>query len=488
MSKGNFIGGEWVPGDAGELVSVSPATAESVWSGRASSADQVSLAFTKARSAFTDWSQRTVESRLEVATAFQRIVREQLDSLALTISSEMGKPLWEAKTEAAAVAGKVDLAMEALRERRDTEVSEVGGMKAVTRYKPHGVLGVLGPFNLPAHLPNGHIVPALLAGNTVVFKPSELTPRTGEKMVEFWQQAGVPAGVINLVQGGRETGGSLVSDRGLDGILFTGSSRGGTAINQALAGQPQKIVALEMGGNNPLVVHQCQDTRAAAYQTILSAFITSGQRCTCARRLFLVRGEEADRFLEALVEMIGRIRVGYAEDAAEPFLGPVITAETGQRVQQAQKELLKRGATSRVPLESLRGNDALLSPGLLEITSLGETGDEEIFGPLLQVTRVDSFAQAIESANRTRYGLSAGLFSDNPECYREFLLKIRAGVVNWNRQTTGASGRLPFGGCGLSGNHRPSGYFAADYCSFPVASLESSRVEIPPTLQPGIEL
>ena len=249
----------------------------------------------------------------------------------------------------------------------------------------------------------------------------------------------------------------------------------------------RKIVALEMGGNNPLIVHEVKDIQAAAYETILSAYITSGQRCTCARRLILIEGSEAAGFIDALESFIARIRVGYFDDDVPPFMGPVVSAQTGIHIQAAQDSLLSRGAKAIVTMQKLRDNDSLLSPGLLDISNLDNLEDEEIFGPILQIIKVKSFEEALNSANNTKYGLSAGLLSDSHENFELFIKKIRAGVVNWNRQTTGASGKLPFGGCGLSGNHRPSGYFAADYCSYPVASLESDELRLPDQLQPGIE-
>ena len=486
MSRGNFINGQWNSPSGEVLKSVSPSTGDIVWEGKNSTDKDVDQGFAAARSAFMDWSRLSIEERTEFARRFQEIVKENIDQFAKTISLEMGKPLWEAKTEAAAVAGKVDLAIDALKTRRDTTENDQGGTKAVTRYKPHGVLGVLGPFNLPAHLPNGHIVPAILAGNTVVFKPSELTPMIAETMMGFWEQASLPNGVVNLVQGSRDTGIEIMNHEQLDGLLFTGSSKAGVAINQALAAHPQKIVALEMGGNNPLIVHDVKDKKAAAYETVLSAFITSGQRCTCARRLIVVDGTDSDEFINELTNRMAHLRVGYFDDESEPFIGPVINVETGKRIQAAQAELMDKGAKSIVGLRPMRGNDALLSPGLLDVTGVPDREDEEIFGPILQLYRVESFPAAIELANQTRYGLSAGLLSDSAEHFETFIRDIRAGVVNWNRQTTGASGKLPFGGCGLSGNHRPSGYFAADYCSFPVASLEVSELGLPETFLPGI--
>jgi succinylglutamic semialdehyde dehydrogenase len=483
-----FIDNQWQTGQGEPFQSVSPATKTQVWHGNAADSNDVKTALLAARAAFSAWSEMDLEQRIQVARKFATIVQENANEFANMISLEMGKPLWESRTEVAAVAGKVQLAVDSLKSRRDTVTSEMGGYRAVTRYKPHGVLGILGPFNLPAHLPNGHLIPAILAGNTIVLKPSELTPRVGEMMVGYWELAGIPAGVINLVQGGRETGIALATDCEIDGVLFTGSSRAGIALNQALAATPNKMIALEMGGNNPLVVHQSQNLEAAAYHTVLSAYITSGQRCTCARRLYLVKGTQASEFMDCLVEMIGRIRVGFPEDQPEPFIGPVVNQETGRRMLVAQEKMLAAGGRILCRMEEQQGCAALLSPGLIDVTDVASLDDEEWFGPLLQVVSVDSFDDAIVHCNQTKYGLAAGLISDNPELYAEFIRKIRAGVVNWNRQTTGASGKLPFGGCGLSGNHRPGGYFAADYCSFPMASLESEQAVLPENLATGIDL
>jgi succinylglutamic semialdehyde dehydrogenase len=408
--------------------------------------------------------------------------------LAEIIATETGKVLWEAKTEAGAVAGKVDVSIDALKTRRDTTSFEMGELKAVTRFKPHGVVGVLGPFNFPAHLPNGHIVPAMLAGNTIVFKPSEQAPAVGAWMMEKWIEAGLPDGVLNLVQGGRDVGEAICKSSELDGLFFTGSSRAGAALNQALAADPGKILALEMGGNNPLIVTETADLKAAAYQTILSAFITAGQRCTCARRLILIENDESKQFVETLVEMSKKLTFGFSDDDPQPFIGTVISSAMGKHILETQKQLIiTRGAVPLLEMESHRGCDALISPGIVDVTEVSEREDEELFGPLLSIIRVADFDAAIAEANNTAYGLSAGILTDNEDLYRKFIHRIRAGIVNWNRQTTGASGKLPFGGCGRSGNNRPSAYFAADYCSFPVASLESDKLSMPEKVTQGLE-
>lgn len=482
----NYLRGQWFDGLADDISSQCPNDGSIVAEGKSASLQQVHDAFAAAREAFGAWWDLGSDRRVALVEKYASLVRESADELADLIARETGKPFWETKTEAAAVVGKVGVSIDSMRERRSTTSFEMGEANAVTRYKPHGVCGVLGPFNFPAHLPNGHIVPALICGNTVVFKPSEMTPATGNWMMQKWHEAGLPAGVLNLVHGGREIGEAIASHDELDGLFFTGSSRAGVALSKALAPTPQKILALEMGGNNPLIVHEAADVKAAAHLTVLSAYITAGQRCTCARRLIVVDGEPADKFLVELKSAIEGIKVGFNTDSPEPFFGTVINVATGKRLLDAQSDLVARGAKTIVQMQRLRDCDALVSPGLLDVTDVQDREDEEHFGPLLTLIRVGSFEEAIAEANLTKYGLSAGLLSDNAEIYRQFIHRIRAGIVNWNRQTTGASGKLPFGGCGLSGNHRPSAYFAVDYCSFPVASIEAETLKMPEKKLPGL--
>jgi succinylglutamic semialdehyde dehydrogenase len=319
----------------------------------------------------------------------------------------------------------------------------------------------------------------------VVFKPSELAPRTGQRLAEIWQRAGLPAGVLNLVQGGRETGAALAAHPGHDGILFTGGYRTGVALRRLWVEEPGKLLALELGGNNPLVVDSVADVDAAVTLTILSAFLSAGQRCSCARRLIVPRSGCGDAFIERLVTRMAAIRVGLPDDDPEPFMGPVIDEAAARSLLAAQEDLLARGGVALRRMALQRGIPTLLSPGLIDVTAVADRGDSEWFGPLLQLVRVPDFDAAIEEANRTSYGLAAALFSDERPLWNEFRRRVRAGVVNWNRQTTGASGRLPFGGVGRSGNHRPSGFFAIDSCSHPVASLERATVT-PPPLPPGL--
>lgn len=463
--------------------STNPATGETVWEG--AEATNIDAAVGRARAAAGEWANNPLEDRIKILHAFADRLKADRPNLARAISSEVGKPHWEALTEVDAMISKIPVSIQAYNERRTPTATESVGVKSATRFKPHGVVIVLGPFNFPGHLPNGHIVPALLAGNTVLFKPSELAPLVAEKTAAHWYAAGLPADVLQVMQGGASVGQALVNHRGIDGIFFTGSSHVGKSMLRAIAHHPHKILALEMGGNNPLIVYEVSDIRTAVYHTIQSAYITSGQRCTCARRLIVPIGSAGDAFIGELTAAIRRIRVGPSTSMHEPFMGPVISDGAAIKLLAAQTSL---GGKPLVELESIGPRLAMLSPGLIDMTRVTKRDDTELFGPLLQLIRVSDFDAAITEANDTEYGLSAGLLSDNRDLYERFFQKIRAGIVNWNRALTGASGSLPFGGIRASGNHRPSGFYAADYCSYPVASLESEKLELPMTLTPGVVL
>ena len=482
----HLIGSAWRDGEGTPFASTDPATGQPAWHGRAATPGEVDAAVAAARDAFEAWADRTPEQRVAVLEAFAEQLKVNKGGIAELISLETGKPLWESDEEVAAMVGKVALSVQAAKERRSPSQFELAGATAAVRFKPHGVVAVFGPFNFPGHLPNGHIVPALLAGNTVVFKPSEMTPGVAQRTVELWQAAGLPAGVLNLVHGARDTGAALAAHDGVDGLYFTGSVAAGLSLSAAAVSQPHKILALEMGGNNPLVAWNVSDEDAAACAVVQSAFITAGQRCSCARRLILPADHNGDALLERLAEMTAEVRVGDFRGRPEPFMGPVISDRVAGRLMEAKRDLIARGAVEVVEMRPVAGSRAMLRPGVLDVTRVADRPDEELFGPLLQVIRVPDFDAAIREANDTRFGLAAGLLSDDRALYEQFYRRIRAGVVNWNRPTTGASGRLPFGGVGLSGNHRPSGYYAADYCSYPVASLEVPALALPQKLPPGI--
>jgi len=479
------INGLWLMGHGTSFESLQPVTGGIVWEGAGASLEDVDAAVREARKAFLSWSRLSFEERQALVEAFREQLEANREELAHQIGLETGKPLWESRTEVAAMIGKIGISIDAYHRRSGYRETEVAGGRSVLRHRPHGVVAVFGPYNFPGHLPNGHIVPALLAGNTVVFKPSELTPGVAEMTVRLWQQAGLPDGVINLVQGASDTGKCLASHPQIDGLFFTGSSTVGHLLHQQFGGHPEKILALEMGGNNPLIVQDVADIDGAVHHIIQSAFLSAGQRCTCARRLLVPKGRKGDLLLERLVAVAERIRVGSFDEEPQPFMGSVISPAAAARMLEAQENLLALGASSLLHMKRLREDSGLLSPGIVDGTG-AELPDEEYFGPLLTVYRYKSFDDALKLANQTRFGLSAGLLSDNRKLFERLLEEIRAGVVNWNRPLTGASSAAPFGGVGASGNHRPSAYYAADYCAWPMASLEAPRAEVPETLAPGL--
>ncbi|KXI29201.1 succinylglutamate-semialdehyde dehydrogenase [Paraglaciecola hydrolytica] len=485
----HFINGQWLAGQGHAIQSNDPAKKQIIWQAMSASKEQVALAVQAARQAFVNWSELTFEQRLAIVKKFGELLATNKEKLALTIAQETGKPLWETATEVASMIGKIGLSEKAYQQRTGVTENPMPLGKAFIRHKPHGVVAVFGPYNFPGHLPNGHIVPALLAGNTVVFKPSDLTPLVAQKTVELWEQAGLPTGVLNLVQGEVETGKALAAHPGLDGLFFTGSSRTGKILHEQFAGHPGKILALEMGGNNPLIVKDVTDVKAAVHDIIQSAFITSGQRCTCARRLFIANNAQGDAILNKLVEVTQTLTVGLYDAEVQPFMGAMISPQAAASMHKAQQQLLALGATSLVELKHLDPESGFVTPGIIDVTSiLSDMPDEEHFGPLLKVIRYSDFDQAIDEANNTSFGLSAGLLADSPADYQHFYKRIRAGIVNWNRPITGASGAAPFGGIGESGNHRASAFYAADYCAYPVASVELDKVELPASLSPGLSI
>ncbi|MGY4399134.1 succinylglutamic semialdehyde dehydrogenase [Sphingomonas sp. UYAg733] len=456
-----------------EIISTEPATGAILWRREIGDVDaEVALA----RSSWAAWAAQPLAYRIEALRRFGNVVRARADAFGDLIARETGKPLWEARNEVESVIAKVNISVSAYAERTaQRRIDAPMGSRMAVRHKPHGVLAVLGPYNFPAHLPNGHIVPALLAGNAVVFKPSEKTPASGAFLVDCFHAAGIPEGCIRVVIGGPEEGKALAAHPDIDGLLFTGSARTGIALNRAFANRPEKILALEMGGNNPIIVWESPDLHSTAALIVQSAFTTAGQRCTAARRLIV-----DDRVYDAVVEQVnkltGKLIVGEPHATPAPFMGCVIDNDSADMLTESFLELMMRGGRPIRHPERLIEGRPFLTPGLIDTTEMKDRPDIELFGPILQVIRARTFDEAIAEANNTRYGLSASLISQNPALYDRFWANARAGIVNWNKPTNGASSGAPFGGIGWSGNHRPSAYYAADYCAYPVVSNEADQV------------
>jgi succinylglutamic semialdehyde dehydrogenase len=443
----------------------------------------VAAAVARARAAFPAWRDAGLEARAAVARRFAAIAGERVEELARLIAREVGKALWDARAEASLLAPKVDATLgDGL--RYVAPIEPAPGQRAT--YRPRGVLAVYGPFNFPAHLPNGHLVPALVTGNCAVLKPSELTPAVGAWLVARWREAGLPEGVLELVQGQAETGATLAAHPDVDGILFTGSYPTARAIREATLDQPGKLLALELGGSNPLIVCEDADLELALAETALSIAATTGQRCTCARRLFVARAREAE-LAERLTAVLSGLRVGPPlEDGV--FMGPLVSTQAHARLLRAREQSLEAGG-ERLPVAQpelpppYTGAGLVRYPGLAQIHPIQR---EETFGPEAALYAFDDLDEAIAAANDSDYGLAAAVMTRDRAKYEHCVGRIRTGLLNWNKGTVGASGRLPFGGSGKSGNDRPAGVTATLYCTVAQAHLENEQPFDPESLPPGM--
>ena len=461
------------PADASDLLGSFPVADE----------DAVDAAVGRARRAFPAWRDAGPETRAGLLRRFAERAAKAEDELARLLAREVGKALWDARGEARLLPAKVDVTL------RDglalvAPMEAGGGARATTH--PRGVLAVLGPFNFPLHLPNGHIAPALATGNTVVFKPSEETPACGERLVALLREAGLPDGVVEIVHGARDTGRSLATHPDVDAVLFTGSYAGGRALRQATLDQPGKLLALEMGGSNALLVLDDADLDLAVSETALSIAATTGQRCTCARRLFVHRAI-AEPFTEKLVAVLRGLRVGPPLDDGV-FMGPLVSTRAAEALLRGRHDAEAAGA-ERLLLVEPDLPAPYVGAGLVRYPGLAQTHAvqrEESFGPEAALYTIDDLDEAIAGANDSDYGLAASVFTGDRARYERCVGRLRVGCLNWNKATVGASGRLPFGGLGRSGNDRPAGASSTVYCTVPQAHLESAAGFDPAGLPPGM--
>lgn len=490
----DLIAGEWVPLPGASLISHNPARpAEAVWQG-SPVASHIDAAAHAARAAQPEWARWPVARRAEVLRAFQTLARARADELGALIMRETGKAQWDSLAEARLLADKVDITLESgphsgLHRVTGFELPLTATRAGATRFRPHGVMAVIGPFNFPAHLPNGHIVPALLTGNTIVFKPSDKAPAVGQFLATLFHDAlttcGAPRGVLNLVHGGASHAATLVSHESIDGVLFTGSWPVGRRILEANIDRPGRLIALEMGGNNAAVVMPDADLRQAVIECARSAFVTTGQRCTCTRRI-IVHEAIAPRFVPLLQKVASTLIVGDpAGVAGQPvFMGPLIRAEARDAMLQFQSSLSRAGGRVITEAAEISNPDGghYVSPAIVAVDRFSPGHDAsrdagcdiEVFAPLVRVSTVASIGDALEQVNASRYGLAASIFTKDPAAIDRFLAEAKAGCVNVNTGTAGASSKLPFGGLDRSGNHRPAGAFSLDYCAYPVATMVES--------------
>lgn len=487
-SEGHMlIGSDWCAGTGRKFVSLDSCDRSLVWSGRAAAPSQVALAISHASAASERWQNLPLDERVGYIRHFCEIVGQRTEALALAISRETGKPLWESRSEVKALSAKLEPSLHAAEARASKLSFKQGASEATTRFVPLGVVAVIGPFNFPVHMPNVHIMPALLAGNTVVFKPSELTPLSAQYYAEFWHDAGIPSGVVNLLQGGPDVGEALINHRDVAGVFFTGSRGVGEVIGTKLLNRG-KMLALEMGGSNPLVVWDADDIDAAVFVAIQSSFVSSGQRCSSARRLIVRDSEFGSAFLEKFISVAQSLRVGYYTDRPEPYLGPMISSQAAQRALTWQEELSRSGAVKLLEARLVEPRSALLSPGIIDTTSASAGHWEEVLGPIVTVTRTRDEEEVFRQANDSDYGLAAGIITADRALFERFARGVSAGVVSWNSPLTGNSAWAAFGGIKASGNFRPTGYLSTDYCVRAVGALETARPLIPGELPPGVTL
>ena len=491
--RGNYIDGRFiVPHDPeGAIRSTNPGDPSDVIGEFPYRADAIDEAVAAAKRAFTSWSRTPFEERAGYLRRYAEAARKNKERLAEAISREMGKALWEARTEAAAVANKVGITLEdGMRLVREMVPEGVAGR---VRYLPRGVMAVIGPFNFPAHLPNGHIVPALATGNTVVFKAASANPAVGQILAECVDEAGFPPGVLNLVTIPGRHGDRLVGHRDVDGVLFTGSTEVGMHIEQLTLEQHWKITALEMGGKNAAIVLDDAPFEQALYEVLTGAFLTTGQRCTATSRVICQRGI-AERFADRLAAATSRLVVGAQSDPGA-FMGPLVNRGAAEEFASWQRTAETEGAetlTAGGLMDDAPHPDAAyVRPSLHRVAAVDPTSTyqrSELFAPDACIYTVDTLEEAIALADNTEYGLACSVFTESQSAYEEVVRGVRAGVINLNRSTVGASSKLPFGGMKASGNGHPAALFSTLYCTYPVASLENDKPFDPAALLPGVTL
>ncbi len=465
--------------DDDPIVSYEPATGRELWRGARGDID---LAVERARRAWPNWAAQPLTTRIDLVRRFANEVRNEGEALASLIARETGKPLWDAWGEIDAIGAIAEASVRASAERTPRRKHDTPRHGSIAlRHKPHGVMAVITPFCNPAEIPAGQIIPALIAGNAVILKPSEHTPATAARLIACAVRAGLPDTLIQMLPGGPAEGQVLALHPGVDGVLFTGAAQNGIALNRKLAANPGKIVALQLSGNNPMIVWDTPYIADAAMIAVQSAFTGAGQRCTAVRRL-IVQSSLYDQLMTEVKTLADRIMVGSPFDDPAPFMGPMISSDHADQLTESFLYLLSHGGRAIKHMTRPYGDLPFVSPAIIDVTDMDERPDVELFGPLLQVVRCDDFQQAMAEANATHFSLCAALVGGKMEDYNLFWANSRAGMVNWNRPTVNPASATPQGGTGLSGNHRPAGYYTADHCAYPVSSTEIEQ----PRAVPGV--
>jgi alpha-ketoglutaric semialdehyde dehydrogenase len=465
----NFINGRWTqstatrtserrnPANLDEVVGFAPL----------SNREETREAISAARDAFPAWRDTPAPVRSRVLAKAALLMEEQKDEIGRLMTREEGKALKDALGEVQKSVNILEfMAGEGRRIAGETLPSELPKNFAYTLKQPLGVVAAIAPWNFPVCIPVWKIAPALIAGNTVVFKPATLTPFTGAKVVEVFEQAGVPAGVLNMVVGsGREVGDELLQHADVRAISFTGSNEVGSEL-YAQGARRMKKCQCEMGGKNPLVVLADADLPLAVESAVFGAFASTGQRCTATSRV-IVEESVADRFVELLVARAAKFRTGNGLESGID-MGPAVD-ESQLKTDLHYIDVGKKEAKLILGGERLTGpaydRGYFVAPTIFDHVEPDSTiAQDEIFGPVLSVIRVKNFDEALQVANSVRYGLSSSLYSNDAAKIFEFIERIETGITHINSPTVGGEAHLPFGGMKATGvGLREMGRVAVDF-------------------------
>ncbi len=483
-ARGDYIGGRFVSPEGEPLVSINPAREGAIVLETAWSPGRMTAACDAAAGAAAGWAELTLDQRVSALGRFQQALSAKADQLADAIVLETGKLRSEARVEIAALLSRFDLARQAaLKEVASGPLP--GYPSEQMRFHPLGVVGVIGPFNYPLHLCHAYAIPALLMGNAVVIKPSEIAPLSAQRYAEAIDAAKLPAGIVNVVHGRGAAGEALAAHPAVRGLCFTGSYGVGRRIRERAIDRPELLVALEMGGKNTAIVLDDADVRQAAHEIAVGGYLTTGQRCTATDRVLVHRSRRGE-LVDALRAMVKALRFGDPDDG-DSFAGPLATEAGKHKLLAALSAARSGGAEAIVdpaPRDSrffVDGSLHLLPDGVHEIP--GYT-DVELFGPDVGIETFDDDDEAIAVVNASPYAFANSVFSGDDVRFERFYRLTMSGILNRNRSTNEASPRLPFGGFRKSGNYRPGGAHAVRHVVAPVAVQENvlGRVTVHPKL------
>ncbi len=467
----NYIDGRWVESASGQAFEdTDPANGELIATATKSTAADIDRAVEAAHRAADAWRLYPAPKRGEILYRAGEIMLARKDDLAREMTREMGKVVAESRGD---VQEGIDMtyyiAGEGRRQFGDVVPAELPNKWAMSMRHPHGVVAAITPWNFPFAIPTWKIMPALILGNTVVFKPASYTPLLAVRLVEILEEAGLPKGVLNLVLGpGGEIGDHLVTHALVDLVSFTGSSEAGAHISE-IAGRQLKRVSAELGGKNAIVVLDDADVDLSIEGILWSAFGTSGQRCTAASRVIAHKGVAND-VIDKLVGRAKKMKMGHGLDAGTD-LGPVVSKAAQEKVASYMPIAEKEGATiatgGRIPTEGALANGFFHEPTvLIDVKPNMRVAQEEIFGPVTAVIEVNGIDEAIKVLNSTKYGLSCSVYTKNVNNAFRFMRDAETGLVYVNAGTIGAEIQLPFGGMKTTGNgHREAGRAALDVYS-----------------------